>query len=89
MSWRPYPEEDRQYALAVSRERFLGLSRSGATELLAILTKYTNAPSVNWTAAVMEVHRALGDVTSAYAEVAWALLPFIVRANDIHGGGER
>lgn len=89
MAWKPYTEEDKQEALVLSRDRLLELRRADTGELLTILTKYYQADAVNWSEAAMEVHRALGDVRAADAELAWALLPFMVRSNDIRGGSAR
>lgn len=86
---RAYTDDEKQYGLALSRERVLGLGNAEHTELLAILTKYSHAEKVNWTDAVVEVHQAVGDIDSADAELAWALLPFIARAGGFRGGATR
>lgn len=82
----PYTEDEKQYGLALTRERLLGLGRAEHGELLAILTRYLHADPVNWTAAAIEVHKAVGNIDSADAELAWALLPFISRVGGFRGG---
>ena len=84
---REYTEDEKQYGLALSRKRLLGLGNAAHSKVLNILTKYSHAQKVNWTDAVVEVHHAVGNWDSADAEVAWALLPFVARAGGFRGGG--